>query len=347
MAFFHHQMLRKYTLAMLSTFNNIEVQKLKSDGVTTSSNIVPIRFSSREKSTIFSEVETSQLTNGNYNIIPRASLVFNSMTRAAERTTSKFNKINKTISTMNGTELVSYQFNAIPWDFSFTLIVQADGMNEASQIAEQIASHFNPVYNLKINEIPLQTEPSTIPILLDSLEFEQQEYDEISSNIVTITCELTLKGNIYPPITDATLIKQISIFNNLWEDNEYERVSKVKWTKQIDGVFGPSSIHFDKPGVVPPVINNIVGDSTISKNKVTTYLADFIDEDNRLDELTFVWNVVSLDTNLPDDIALLSFNKDTCNLASKSIACSFKLQLVITDIHGNISNTVYKTITIS
>jgi hypothetical protein len=347
MAWFHHQMLRKYTLAMLSTFNNLEVQKLKSDGVTTTSNIVPIRFSSREKSTIFSEVETSQLTNGNYNIIPRASLVFNSMARAAERTTSKFNKINKTISGLNGDELISYQFNAIPWDFAFTLIVQADGMNEASQIAEQIASHFNPVYNLKINEIPLQTEPSTIPITLDGLEFEQQEYDEISSNIVTITCDFTLKGNIYPPITDVGLIQKISIFNDLWKDNEYERVSKVKWTRQIDETFGPSIIHFDNPGVVPPVVNNIVGDSAIIKNKVTTYLADFVDEDNRLDELTFVWNVISLDTNLPDDIAILSFNKDTCNLASKSIACSFKLQLVITDIHGNISNTFYKTITIS
>jgi hypothetical protein len=346
MAFFHHNILRKYTLAMLSTFNNIEVQKLKSDGVTTSTSIVPIRFSSREKSTIFSEVETSQITNGNFNIIPRASLVFNSMSRASERTTSKFNKINTTISGPNGEELVTYQFNAIPWDFSFDLVVQADGMNEASMILEQIVSHFNPIYTLKINEIPLQSEPSSVQLLLDGAEIEQQEYDEFSSNIVTLNFSFTLRGNIYPPITSQGLIQQIEIFNNNWQDSEYDRVSKIKWERQIDSVFGSSIIHFDKSGSTPPVINNIVGDSSILRQNEFYFIADFVDEDNKIDELTFVWNIISLDSNLPNDIAILNSTKDNCKLITKNIACSFNLQLIITDIHGNISNTFYKNITV-
>jgi len=49
------------------------------------------------------------------------------MTRAAERNTSKFNKINKKIKIDNESEIINFQFNAVPYDFSFSLIVMADG----------------------------------------------------------------------------------------------------------------------------------------------------------------------------------------------------------------------------
>jgi hypothetical protein len=370
MAFFHHNIIRKYTLALLSTFSNLEVQKVMSDGVTITSNMVPIRFSSREKSTIFSEVETSQLTNGNFNIIPRASLVFNSMTRAPERTTSKFNKINTTINVQTETELISYQYNAIPHDFSFSLIIQADGMNEATQIAEQIASHFNPTYLLKINEIPLQSEPSSIALMLDGLEFEQQEYDEFSSNMVTITCELTLKGNIYPPITDQGLLKNIRIYLDQYENEENEKVKrqiklefdtipetglpdatsffKTDWVANNkvsanapgdwyflaqDGtpILNQSGISILSPGAV-----FISGETQLLPNSSGQYLLNFIDVDDET-EFTYIWNILSGNATITQN----NVNPVTINTGVTGVVL---LQAQVIDNDGNVSPYTTKNI---
>lgn len=347
MAFFHHKTLSKYTLALLSTFNNLEVQKLKSDGVTISSSLVPIKFSSREKAYIFNEIETSQLTNGNFNVIPRASLVFNSMTKASERTTSKFNKINTQYQTVNGTDVINYQFNAIPYDFSFTLMILADGMNEASMIGEQIAARFNPFYNLKINEIPLQQEPSTINVLLDGIAFETQEYDEFSSNIVTITCDLTLKGNIYPPITNQAMIKKIEIFNSLWVEDEYSRISRIDAERQLDNTFKSTNYVSFLPNIArqSPEIYAIAGPVDVKAGEYIDLVADFNDPDNLPGELIFIWNIISLDGTLISDIGTLSYSKEFCRFSSITPS-NLKIQLIITDIHGNSSLPFYKNITV-
>lgn len=348
MAFFHHQTIRKYTLALLSTFNNLEVEKLKSDGITKTYSTVPLRFSSREKSTIFSEVETSQITNGNFNVIPRASLVFNGMTRNSERQTSKFNKINRTITQVNDSQTLSFQYNAIPYDFSYSLVIMADGMNEASMIVEQIASFFNPVYNLFINEIPLQTEPTTIPLSLESITIENQEYDEFSSSITTIECELLLKGNIYPPIADVGVINQVQIFNNKWDGSEFERISKITWEKQMDETFGASLISFaNSIRKIKPIVLSIAGPSSITIATSYNYIADFNDPDNKFSELTFNWEIIPPVGISPDTIGTTIGNTNVCEVTTTDYTGSFDLQCTITDIHGNVSDSLSIPITVA
>jgi len=347
MAFFHHNTIRKYTLALLSTFNSLEVEKTKADGVSKTYSTVPLRFSTREKSIIFSEVETSQITNGNFNVIPRASLVFNSMTRAAERNTSKFNKINKKIKIDNESEIINFQYNAVPYDFSFSLIVMADGMNEASMIVEQIAARFNPIYNLYINEIPLQSEPTVIPLSLESINLETQEYEEYSTNIVTIECEFLLKGNIYPPITEASLVNKILIYNGLQEDNEFERVSRITWEKQLDETFlGNVESFSGRIRKVAPILESITGPEIVHCETNNDYVAIFDDPDNKYSELQFVWNIIPLNNESIDSIGILNINKAHCTLITKNLNTTVKLQLIIHDIHGNISTPFYKDIII-
>lgn len=349
MAFFHHQTIRKYTLAMLSTFNNIEVQKLKSDGSTVLSSTVPIRFSSREKALILDEHETKDILNGNYNIIPRMSLVFNTMQKALERSTSKFNKINRKITDpVNGPSYASYQYNSVPYDFNYTIIAIADGMNEASMIAEQIAAYFNPVYNLKINEIPLQDEPGTIPLILNDVSFDQEEYTELSTNLVTVTFDLTLKGNIYPPIRDQGLIEEIRIFQNKWVGDEFQRASLSRWEKQIDGTFSGTLHSFsDNLGKILPTISNIIGPSTVLASSVNEFVLEFEDYDNKLEEMTYVYNIIPLNGENPSDIGTIIKNKDTFKLiVSSTVPLRFKLQALVIDIHGNSSTAFYKDINV-
>ena len=215
-------------------------------------------------------------------------------------------------------------------------------------IAEQIASKFNPVYNLYINEIPLQTEPTVVPLSLESVNLTNQEYDEFSSNIVTIECEFILKGNIYPPITDQAVVNKIEIFNGNWEGNEYERVSKIIWEKQLDETFGSSLISFDgKVGKIKPVINDIVGPSNVIVNSTSSFVVDYADTDNKFSELTFFWNIIPGVGHVASEYGVLSVNKNVCSFLAKSFVGSCRLQCFIIDIHGNQSESFYKDISIA
>ena len=86
-------------------------------------------------------------------------------------------------------------------------------MNEASQIFEQVCSYFNPTYTMRIVELPIVgLDPTSVVIDLNSTDIEQQDFDDYSTNIVTIRFNITLRGNLYPAIKDQQIVKQIQLF---------------------------------------------------------------------------------------------------------------------------------------
>ena len=208
MSFFHFGTIRKYTAALLDAFNNIEIQKIDSTGRPIITK-VPIQYANQEKSTLYDQLNTNEIYTSNNQILPRMILSFNGMSVAPERAKNKFVKINAIINDQK----ISHQFNSIPYDFNFTVTLQARGMNEASLLIEQICSFFNPTYTLRIQEIPVPyVEPSSIVVDLESTNIEQEEIEDLSINIVTCTFDLKVRGNIYPPFKDIKLIKAIQVF---------------------------------------------------------------------------------------------------------------------------------------
>lgn len=326
MAFFHHKTIRNYTLALLSTFNSIETQYLSADKSTVISNLVDINFSSREKATIFDAETTKEIQRGNYNVLPRLSLVFNGMERNPNRATNKFGTINKIIDNKQ----IQYQYNSIPYDFSYTIIGQARGMLEASMIVEQLLSYFNPTYTININEIPLQDEPTEIVIDLNGVSIESEEYEEFSTNIVNFSIELNVRGNIYPAIKDQGLLQSIEIYMNQQTDDEYKRSSLLEFDGETVETtqFGPD---FSK---LKPIITDVLHNSTDNTLEVI-----FEDKDNKKewDEFTYIWSVIS-GTNI---VATGARIVDISNTPETT-----QVAVTVVDIHGNQSNTFLSNITI-
>jgi len=341
--FFHNETLRKYTLALLSTFNNIEVQYKKSTGDLFSS-FVPIKFSSREKATILGDHETSQILSGNYNVLPRASLVFESMLRDSVRGQNKSNKISKVI---DG-ETISFSYNAIPYDYNYSVVIQSRGMNEASMIVEGILSKFNPTYSVRLNEYPLFDEPSTIILNLLDVSFEQEEYSEISTNLVTITISLVLKGHVFGPIQDQALIKKFNILTNYWggnfqEENEFTRYSLSEWYTNTNQelVSQDLTLFYNTDGQkqqFKPIINDIIVQGTLNVGNTISLTADFINIDNIEKENIFVWLILNGTGTVTTGSKSVSY--------TSSIPGTTTVQLIITDVHGNQSLPFTKTITL-
>jgi hypothetical protein len=225
MAIFHHGTIRKYTSALLSFFNNMEIQYKVTTGETISKKI-PLVYSTREKSREFDKTTTQQLVNGNYNVLPKANLALLSMAKSDARTTNKNNKINP----YRTDSAVEYTYNSVPYEFIYDITVLCRGMNEATQLIEQIAPKFNPIVNIDIWDAENLNEPTRIPVRLMDISLESTEYDELSTNIVSVIFSLSLTGNLYPPIRAFSRINELQMnFNEIESQESANRKEMIIW----------------------------------------------------------------------------------------------------------------------
>lgn len=245
----HFGSIRKYTAALLDLFNNFEIQYKASDGTTVTKN-VPIVYSSREKSRILDTYTSEQLLSGNYSILPRASLSMGSMTKMDQRVTNKVNKIN----VFKSPDTLEYSFNSVPYEFKFDIVFQCRGMNEATQLIEQVAPLFNPTVNIDIWDAQNLNEPTRIPVRLEDISFESEEYDELSSNIFTVTMSIALTGNLYPPIKSQERIKQFIVAVSEVSGDEHYQKSLMNWDVDLDGNVLNGTIETgDENGIFTPI----------------------------------------------------------------------------------------------
>ena len=300
--FYHHNTIRTYTGALLNLFNDLEVQYKNSSGEVNSRNI-PIRFATKEKSKILDEYTAEQLTSGNYNVLPRANLVWSNMIRAEQRTSNKNIKIN-TKATENTFEFL---YNSVPYEFTYELTIMCRGMNEATMIIEQIACKFNPIINIDVFDATNLDEPTRIPVTLLDIGLEPSDYDELSSNIINVNVGISIKGNIYPPIKSIERIKEFKMFLNESQEDKFKNYKK-KTVFSYD-VEDKSPVNEDifipEIGDTYPVIVEIIGSNIVQgENDI---LAIWEDSDSTIRELNFEWFILS-------GTAYIIGSKDTAKL---------------------------------
>ena len=231
MAHFHHGSIRKYTAALLDVFNSTEIQYKKSTGEMVT-KAIPLKYSTVEKIRVFDQYTVEQFLSGNYSVLPRASLALVSMTKASQRQTNKNSKINK----FTSDSAMEYMYNSVPYEFAYDIVFQCRGMNEATQIIEQIAPKFNPTVNIDVWDAQNLNEPTRVPVSLTDISMETEEYDELSSNIITVTFNLNIVGNLYPPIKALPRVKEFQMYLNQIEDDENAtRKEMLEWDVDLNG----------------------------------------------------------------------------------------------------------------
>lgn len=321
----HHGTIRKYTSALLDFFNGMEVQYSDSNGNVVARN-VPIVYSSREKSRVLDGKTAEQLMTGNYNVLPRATLALSTLIKADNRVKNKNVKIN-TVSTANTFE---YMYNSVPYEFTFELSIMCRGMNEASMIIEQIAPKFNPVVNIDVWDVSNLNEPTRVPVKLLDIGIENEDYEELSSNLVTVSIGLSIQGNLYPPIRSVDRIKEFKMYINQQDGAFYNKKAIMGWDVLDSGALTNRTLtEVNDTITYPPSIISIVPINTlqIGSNNIKVI---YDDKDNKLSELTFVWSILSGN-------ATIVGNLDTAQLTI-SQSGSVEVQVTITDAFGNYSS---------
>jgi len=317
---FHHGTIKKYTAALLDLFNNFEVQTTDSNGNVISRSI-PIKYSVREKATIFDEYTTEQLLTGNYNVLPRASLSLASLIRADSRIKNKNMKINLVATE----DSFDFMYNSVPYELTYELNIQCRGMNEATMIVEQVLPKFNPIYNVDIYDAENLSEPTRVPVKLLDVSIQSEDYEELSTNIILITMSFSVQGNMYPPIKSIDRIKEFKILINETDGNYFNRKSIMGWDVEENTPTNETVVYsIDNTEYAPHIVDIVCSNFNIGLNNLSLI---YDDEDNKFSELSFEWVLLQgTGVLIPyDDVATLEVEESG----------DYEVQITITDVYGN------------
>ena len=291
---YHNNTLRRYTAALLNVFNDLEVQHKDSKGNLITKKI-PIVYKSREKSVVLDNYESEQLTKGNLNILPRASLSISSVQRGEERISNKYNKIVQKYNKSTN----EFSYNSMPYDIFYDIHILCRGINDACMILEQIAPKFNPTLSLDIFDTNFLKEPTRVLVRLLDINFESPEFDETSLNLTTVSLTLNLSGYLYQPLKELPRIKE-TIFS--FKSNKLNSDIIIGWdeNKDTDCVYDDGKSTFK---IIDIISNDVL---KVGKNDIKIIL-----DTKKFITYRYQWNVVYGDcefVNKNDKNPILNIN---------------------------------------
>lgn len=197
--------VRKAIVAFGNMFNNITIEK-KGPNNTTVIQRVPLSYSPKQKFLARINQQPNIDKNNVQVILPRMGFEMVAMDYDPNR---KISPVQQTRS-LSGSTTASTQYAPTPYNLTVLLYIYARNQDDGLQIIEQILPYFNPDYNLTLKAIPELNIQNDLPILLNTIGFEDDyEGDFVTRRSVTWTLGFTVKLNFYGPVTKAGVIKKV------------------------------------------------------------------------------------------------------------------------------------------
>lgn len=206
---FYFSTIRKYVILVGTLFNNIKITRTDNNGEVTSLLKVPITYAPKDK--MLTRVMQDPDIDRTSATIPMPFISFE-MGKMKYDGNRKLNTIGKiSIKDDTNPNKFKYQYNPVPYNFSFRVYVFCKNTEDGTKIIEQILPYFTPDWTTTIKLIPEVNVTMDIPVILDDISYEDK-YDGDFKNRRTIvwTLDLTLKGYIYGPVKKSGIIKFVN-----------------------------------------------------------------------------------------------------------------------------------------
>jgi len=207
---FYNEGLRKLTIAFGQLFNNIVLQNTSSTGAVTKRIRVPLAYAPKEKFIVRLEQQANLQDDRAVSItLPRLGFEITGLSYDATR---KLNKINKTIRVKESEEGKKHNFNftPVPYNINFSLYSFTATAENGLQIVEQILPFFQPEYTVTMNVVPELNIKRDIPIILNSVNYEDTYNGEFTQRRAVIyTLSFTAKTYLYGPMSNQKVIKNV------------------------------------------------------------------------------------------------------------------------------------------
>ena len=122
-------------------------------------------------------------------------------------------------------------FMPVPYNIGFELNILSKLNDDALQIVEQILPYFQPSFNITVDLIDSIGEKRDIPIILDSISFQDDyEGDFTTRRSLIYTLQFTAKVYLFGPIAESPegLIKKVQV--DMAADSKRTAPREVRYT---------------------------------------------------------------------------------------------------------------------
>ena len=191
-SYYYNANLKKIVAVFGSLFNNISIAK-KVNGKMMGVQRVPISYGPRQKF-LTRLASQNEEANGDIAIqLPRMSF---EITSIAYDATSKLNKLNSKLYTIEGTtDSKTKVYQATPYRMGMQLNIFARQQDDALQVFEQIVPYFTPEYSVAIKDLEGPGSVTDVPFILTSTTL-QDDYEgdfQNSRRTIVYTLEFDVK----------------------------------------------------------------------------------------------------------------------------------------------------------
>ena len=205
---FYNQSLRRLTIAFGQIFNNVIVQTKSSTGAVTKRMRVPLAYAPKEKFIQRLEQQANLDKGRTFAItLPRMGFELKGLKYDPNR---KLNKLQKTVRVKSSDSTIhNFNYSPVPYDIQFSLYSFTATAENGLQIIEQILPYFQPDYTVTINAIPELNIKRDVPIILDSVDYEDTyDGDFNKRRAVIYTLNFTAKTYLYGPMAQSKIIRK-------------------------------------------------------------------------------------------------------------------------------------------
>ena len=226
---FYNESMRKMTIAFGQIFNNIQIRRKDSSGNVVQSIRVPLAYAPKEKFLVRLDQQAS-LDEREFAItLPRMGFEITGISYDGSRKLTKVQKY-KTVKSSADGKVMNYNYTPVPYNISYNLYCFTATAEGGLQIIEQILPYFQPDYTVTVNVIPELSLKRDIPIVLNSVNYEDSyDGDFNSRRAVIYTLSFTAKTYLFGPAQTQKVIKQTQadIYTDTPDATREERIVVV------------------------------------------------------------------------------------------------------------------------
>ena len=184
--------------------------KKDSAGNVTQTMKVPLAYGPKQK--WLSRLQEDPNLNKKVSVtLPRIGFEISGLTYDATRKQNKVMKAKKVLDGADNDQLKS-GYMPVPYNVDFEMYILAKSSDDALQIVEQILPYFQPEYTVTLREIPELDIIRDVPIVLNSISYEDDyEGDFTSRRSIIYTLSFTAKYYLYGPVTSTNVIRTVQV----------------------------------------------------------------------------------------------------------------------------------------
>ena len=251
--YYYHEIVRKTIIAFGTLFNDIHIRHQDGAGNDITDMKVPLAYGPSQKF-LARITQQADLNKAVQITMPRMSFEMTSIQYDSTRKSS----LVQTFKTCEDGTKAKKVFMPVPYNIGFELNVLSKLNDDSLQILEQILPYFQPHFNLTIDLVESIGEKRDIPIVLESVSFQDDyegSFDTRRALIHTLT--FTAKTYLFGPIADTSdgLIRkvQVDMYTNTdvksaKREMRYTVTPTSKIDRNDDGVINEADHKLLEPG---------------------------------------------------------------------------------------------------